>query len=466
MDQTSKLKLPYILAAQSQKHVTHNEALRVLDALVQLAVVDMDLSAPPGSPSEGACYIVGAGPTGAWAGHAAQIAAFQDAAWAFYVPLEGWLAWVGDEDTLYAFDGTHWVPSSGGGGSVNPVSLVGVAATADATNRLSVASPASLFNHEGAGHQLKINKAAAGDTGSVLFQTGFSGRAEFGLAGDDDFHVKVSADGSTWHQAIVINRSNGALKGPGIRERLTANRTYYVRTDGNDGNNGLANTSGGAFLTLQAAISTVAALDISIYNVTIQVAAGTYTSGVALSGRFTGVGSVTVAGSSAVISTTSANCFTLSNGAALTLSGLKLQTTTSGDCVNATNGAVVSISTSIEFGACAGNHMAALATGSISVGANYTISGGAARHILADTVAAVSAGFSRTITLTGTPNFSAGFVAATGVAAVRSAGNTYSGACTGKRYDASVGGAINTFGSGANYFPGDVAGTATGGVYA
>jgi hypothetical protein len=110
--------------------------------------------------------------------------------------------------------------------------------------------------------------------------------------------------------------------------------------------------------------------------------------------------------------------------------------------------------------------MAALATGSISVGANYTISGGAARHILADTVAAVSAGFSRTITLTGTPNFSAGFVAATGVAAVRSAGNTYSGACTGKRYDASVGGAINTFGSGANYFPGDVAGTATGGVYA
>lgn len=208
MDQTSNLKLPYILAAQSQKHVTHNEALRALDALVQLSVMDKDLAAPPGSPAEGARYIVAGAPTGAWVGHATHIAAYQDGAWAFHVPLEGWRAWVADEDTVYAFNGTTWVASGGG---VNPVPLVGVNATADTTNRLSVASPASLFNHEGAGHQLKINKAAAANTGSVLFQTGFSGRAEFGLTGDDDFHVKVSADGSAWQEAIVISRSTGGV---------------------------------------------------------------------------------------------------------------------------------------------------------------------------------------------------------------------------------------------------------------
>ena len=53
MDDTPNLGLPYIMAAQSQKHVTHNEAIRVLDAMVQLAVLDRDLSAPPVSPAEG-----------------------------------------------------------------------------------------------------------------------------------------------------------------------------------------------------------------------------------------------------------------------------------------------------------------------------------------------------------------------------------------------------------------------------
>ena len=63
------------------------------------------------------------------------------------------------------------------------------------------------------------------------------------------------------------------------REVLTANRTYYVRTDGSDSNDGLANTAGGAFLTIQKAINIVSALDIGTYTVTMQVGAGTYTAG-------------------------------------------------------------------------------------------------------------------------------------------------------------------------------------------
>ena len=60
--------LPYLAAAQAQKHVTHNEALRRLDAVVQLAVLDATLAAPPASPDEGDRYIVAASATGAWAG--------------------------------------------------------------------------------------------------------------------------------------------------------------------------------------------------------------------------------------------------------------------------------------------------------------------------------------------------------------------------------------------------------------
>ena len=53
MDSTPNLDLPYIAAAQAQKHVTHNEAIRALDAIVQLAVLDRDLAAPPASPGDG-----------------------------------------------------------------------------------------------------------------------------------------------------------------------------------------------------------------------------------------------------------------------------------------------------------------------------------------------------------------------------------------------------------------------------
>ncbi|MBY0227383.1 MAG: DUF2793 domain-containing protein [Hyphomicrobium sp.] len=213
MDETSNLLLPYILAAQAQKHVTHNEALRKLDALVQISVADRDLGAPPESPAEGARYIIAASPTGAWTGHAGKLAAWQDGAWAIYPPRTGWLAWVEDEGAPVAWNGTNWV-TVGGSSSVNPAALVGINATADATNRLSISSPASLFNHDGAGHQMKINKNVATDTASILFQTGFSGRAEMGLAGSDDYSFKVSPDGAVWFNAIVINRATGACTFP------------------------------------------------------------------------------------------------------------------------------------------------------------------------------------------------------------------------------------------------------------
>ena len=113
MDSSPNLILPYIIAAQAQKHVTHNEALRTLDALVQLMVLDKDLASPPGSPADGDRYIVAASPTGAWSGQAGKIAAWQDGAWAFYTPREGWRAWLADEDKLFFWDGSDWIaPSS------------------------------------------------------------------------------------------------------------------------------------------------------------------------------------------------------------------------------------------------------------------------------------------------------------------------------------------------------------------
>jgi lysophospholipase L1-like esterase len=211
-DTTPNLRLPYIQAAQAQKHVTHNEAIRALDALIQIAVASRTQAAAPASPTEGARFIVPAAAAGPWTGFSPHIAAFQDGAWVKYTARAGWLVWVEDEDRLYSFDGTAWIVA--GGQSLNPAPHVGVNATADDTNRLAVSSPASLFNHEGSDHRAKINKAAAGDTASLLFQTGYSGRAEVGLTGDDNLHLKVSADGMAWKEAMVVDRNTGAVSFP------------------------------------------------------------------------------------------------------------------------------------------------------------------------------------------------------------------------------------------------------------
>lgn len=217
MDQTTHLSLPYIMPQQAQKHVTHNEALRELDAIIQLSVLDRDLAAPPSTPAEGDRYLVAAGASGGWSGHAGQLAALQDGVWRFYSAQPGWRVWVLDEGRLIALSGSAWITA--GGEPINPAAMLGVLATADSTNRLSVKSDAVLFSHDditpGTGDvRAVVNKAAASNTASLVFQDGFSGRAEFGLAGDDDFHLKVSPDGSSWNEALIL-KSSGRLSLPG-----------------------------------------------------------------------------------------------------------------------------------------------------------------------------------------------------------------------------------------------------------
>lgn len=197
-DVSAVLTLPYILPSQAQKHVTHNEALARLDVAVQLAVIARDLSAPPASPAQGDRYLVPAGATGAWAGQGGNIAVYDMNTWVFQAPVAGWAARVLSEDALVRFDGTDWLEGVG----ALRAEVLGLGGAADATNRLTSVAPATLLTHEGAGHQLKINKAAPGDTASLLFQTGWSGRAEMGTAGSDGFAIKVSADGSAWHEVF------------------------------------------------------------------------------------------------------------------------------------------------------------------------------------------------------------------------------------------------------------------------
>ncbi|TNF10720.1 MAG: DUF2793 domain-containing protein [Rhodobacteraceae bacterium] len=206
-DLSANLALPYMLGSQAQKHVTHNEALQILDALVQLAVLSRSQTAPPLAPPEGARYLLPVGVTGAWAGQAGKLALWSAQAWQFLEPRDGWRAFVLDEGVELVLAGGAWdmppLPA------LTNLDGVGIATGYDATNRLAVSADATLLSHAGAGHQLKVNKAAVGETASLLFQSNWSGRAEMGIAGGDDFAIKASADGASWFEGLRVEAATG-----------------------------------------------------------------------------------------------------------------------------------------------------------------------------------------------------------------------------------------------------------------
>ena len=203
-ERSANLDMPYLLPSQAQKHVTHNEALQHLDAVVQTVVRGFAETTPPTAPEPGECHALGAGATGDWTGRdAGDLAYWTGAGWLFVTPREGWRAWGTDAAELRVFQGGAWV--------VAPLSELGVNTDADSINRLAVASEATLLTHDGSGHQLKINKSASTDTASLLFQSGWTGHAEMGLAGNDDWSLKVSPDGTAWTEALVIDKDTGNL---------------------------------------------------------------------------------------------------------------------------------------------------------------------------------------------------------------------------------------------------------------
>lgn len=352
MTNTANLQLPLIDQNQSQKHVTHNAALQIIDALVDCVALGMDLTAPPASPADGQRWIVASGAMGAWLGKDGLIAAWQSGVWNFYTPSNGFLVWVVSKSAHYFWNGSSWLPLAniiGAGrtqvsdanytalatdrtiafisltaartvtlpaaasfaagapllvidesgacsatntitinragtdtidgaasaviaapygfvllesntankwtiagqwtGSLGNLNALAVGTAPDPNNPLSVKLNSALFAAKSAGEggtgdlRVTINKSAAANTASYLFQDNWSGRAEFGLTGDDNFHFKVSPDGASWTEALLIDKTSG----------LVTLNSVDINGGAIDGTNIGATTAGtGRFTTLTA----------------------------------------------------------------------------------------------------------------------------------------------------------------------------------------------------------------------
>lgn len=253
-----------------------------------------------------------------------------------------------------------------------------------------------------------------------------------------------------------------------FREKLVAGRNYYIRSDGSDSNTGLANSAGGAFLTKQKAYDVIAGtLDLGGYTVTIQIVDGTYTDVLSITQPWTGGGAITYQGNSG----TPANV--LNNVAAgtgfstsvpipgvLTIKDMKIAGTnsSSGIGILMQAGGVIQFG-NIDFGTLNIAIQTIGFSANVQAVSNYKISGSQNFHFLA------SGGNvtidNRTVTLTGTPAWGVAVAYSTAQASISAQGVTFTGAATGQRFIVQYLAFINSNGGGANYFPGNVAGSGT-----
>jgi len=292
--------------------------------------------------------------------------------------------------------------------------------------------------------------------------------AVYGMAmGDSDQYMTYDqTNGLKVYGAIVSDR-----------EILTTDRTYYVATDGDDANSGLV--VGSPFLTIQHAIDVAAdTLDTRGYDITIQIADGTYisTSSIILR-QLLGSGEVTIQGNSTTptnvivdLDTTVVGSATFRATSSRNVYIIKdLKITSDKSCIKSSYTSYIKIS-GVDFGSCAAYHILAEWGGIVEITDNYTISGAACSHfkalehgkIINNTLPASP----YTITISNTPNFPENFASSGILGILYVPYITWSGSATGARYSATFNAFIGTGSAGANYFPGDSAGTtATGGLY-
>ncbi len=260
----------------------------------------------------------------------------------------------------------------------------------------------------------------------------------------------------------------------GDREVLTEDRTYYVRTDGSDNNNGLLDSASGAFLTIQKAVDTALKLDADNSFVVVQIADGTYAAGAVITGPLLSSGNnlatnqLYIQGnlttpSNVNIAVPGGTCFYLQSGAFVDIAGVKMS---GGTAIN-TSFFSIALPHNVEFGACTAYHMVAGGTGaSIYAYAAYKITGNASAHVYATQGGGVTIGAGITVTITGTPAFGRAFAFGEAAGTIDAESITFTGSATGPRYDLNSNAIIWTTSTSESYLPGDTQGiTNTGGIY-
>jgi len=207
---TPNLALPYLAAAQAQKHVTVNEALDALDGLVQLSVISAALTAPPGNPAEGDRHIVASGATGAWMGWDASVAQFSGGAWHRLIPQTGWLAWDAGLGQLLVWTGSAWTGLDAAMGLLTRAASVRVASGAAGSATDIVVAEELLSGLSGA----SVTSTVAIPNRAIVL--GVSTRTTTAITGATSYNCGISGETSKFGGGLGIatGSTNVGVIGP------------------------------------------------------------------------------------------------------------------------------------------------------------------------------------------------------------------------------------------------------------
>lgn len=250
MNETQNLKLPLLRQGQLNKDITVNEALTLIDSILNSGLESLNpFNIPPSDLEDGTLILVGNNPLESFEGFENTIA-FYNNGWNFLKPKEGLILWVKDIKALSVFDGKNFIKINAPAGLqqenslieriealekkldqglknqilshngqsfapssiISEVDAIGINSKADTVrNKLSVKSDSNLFTTETGDTRFILNKENERNTASFLFQTNWQGRAEFGSIGNDNFILKVSKDGISWIEVFEVDALTGKI---------------------------------------------------------------------------------------------------------------------------------------------------------------------------------------------------------------------------------------------------------------
>lgn len=229
-DMTPRLALPLLQGGQLQKHLSLNQALSRLDLWCQAVAEAADVNRPPATVEAGQVFLLGAPASDSvWAAfRSGDVVVRTEDDWEALRAPDGARVYVRNEAQIRIFQAGQWIPMGRTLRVLGPVERLGVGTDPSDANVVSVKGPSVLVSARapdegGTGDcRLTLNKSSAQRTGSLIFQSAWSGRAEIGLIGQDDPALKVGADDGQWREVWRADRQTGSLWVGAIRGLSTA----------------------------------------------------------------------------------------------------------------------------------------------------------------------------------------------------------------------------------------------------